>query len=195
MRVVVIGASGTIGSAVVAALADRHEVVRASRRGPVAVDIGDPASVERVLRAVGEVDAVVCAAAHAPLVPLAELTDERFAAALRDKLVGQATLVTRSVPHLRDGGSVTLTAGTFAEPMAGSGVGALVNEGLKGFVRAVAPELPRGIRVNVVSPGWVRETLDVRGSTPAAEVARAYVECVEGRTSGRDVVPGRVRGA
>jgi NAD(P)-dependent dehydrogenase (short-subunit alcohol dehydrogenase family) len=164
--------------------------VRASRGGPVAVDVGDPESVERMLRAVGEVDAVVCAAAHARLVPLAELTDERFAAGLRDKLVGQATLVTRSVPYLRDGGSVTITAGTFGGHLAGGGVGALVNEGLKGFVRAVAPELPRGIRVNVVSPGWVRETLDSDDSTPAADVARAYVECVEGRMSGRNVVPG-----
>jgi NAD(P)-dependent dehydrogenase (short-subunit alcohol dehydrogenase family) len=74
--------------------------------------------------------------------------------------------------------------------MVGSGVISLVNAGLEGFVRAAALEAPRGIRVNVVSPGWVTETLEALGmdktqGTPAAIVARAYVEAVEGSGSGK----------
>ncbi|MFD9734585.1 short chain dehydrogenase [Umezawaea sp. NPDC059074] len=191
MRVVVIGASGTIGGAVAAALEPRHEVVRASRSAAVVVDVGDPASIDRMFALVGEVDAVVCAAAHARP---AALTDVRFAEALRDKLIGQATLVSRSIAHLRDGGSVTVTAGTFTRPSPGNAVGVLVNEGLQWFVRAAAADLPRGIRVNMVSPGWVRETLVAMGSadlsgTPARDVARSYVECVEGTFTGRNLVP------
>ncbi|MEO6090724.1 MAG: short chain dehydrogenase [Umezawaea sp.] len=197
MRVVVIGASGTIGGAVAEALEPRHEVVRASRRGDVRVDVGDPASIDRMFAVVGDVDAVVCAAAHARLATLGDLTDEHFAEALRDKLIGQATLVSRSIAHLRDGGSITVTAGNFTRPSPGSAIGVLVNEGLQGFVRAAVADLPRGIRVNVVSPGWVRETQVSMGSTdlsgtPARDVARSYVECVEGAFTGRNLVPAAI---
>jgi hypothetical protein len=46
MKIIVIGATGTIGSEVVKALSlKRHEVVRASRNGEVKVTLDDPASV------------------------------------------------------------------------------------------------------------------------------------------------------
>ncbi|WP_080524338.1 SDR family oxidoreductase [Methyloprofundus sedimenti] len=62
--------------------------------------------------------------------------------------------------------------------------------GLEGFVRAAALELPCGIRVNAVAPGWVRETLvamkmDPSSGIPAAQVALAYVRSVEGRMTGQ----------
>ncbi|PWW62770.1 short chain dehydrogenase [Actinokineospora spheciospongiae] len=194
MRVVVIGASGTIGAAVVEALEPRHEVVRASRESGVPVDIGDSTSVDRMFDVVGGVDAVVCVAAHARSVALGELTGDHLGEALRGKLIGQAMLVSRSIAHLRDGGSITLTAGDFGRQAPGSAVGVLVNEGLQGFVRAAAPDLPRGLRVNVVSPGWVRETQVALGmaeltGVPARVVARSYVECVEGGFTGRNLFP------
>jgi len=192
MRIVVIGAGGTIGSAVVAALEPRHEVVRASRAGSPSVDLEDPASIAALLAAAGPVDAVVCCAASAPMAPI-DAPDDEFLRGLRGKLLGQVALLRRALPHLRDGGSVTLTAGTFDPPMAGAAFGALVNAGLEAFVRAAALELPRSLRVNAVSPGWVRETLRAMGrdgGTPAAEVARAYVEAVEGTLTGRVLVPG-----
>jgi len=101
-------------------------------------------------------------------------------------------LLRLALPHLRDDGSVTLTAGTFDPPMAGAAFGALVNAGLEAFVRAAALELPRGLRVNAVSPGWVRETLAAMGrdgGTPAADVARPYVAAVEGSAQGQVIRP------
>src|SRR3954470_11900000 len=92
--------------------------------------------------------------------------------------------------QIRDGGSFTLTSGVLSqEPMRGSSAISLVNAGLEGFVRAAALEAPRGVRVNVVSPPWVSETLkamgmDPSGGMPAAEVARAYVEAVTGSRNG-----------
>jgi hypothetical protein len=139
----VIGANGTIGSAVVDALADRHEVVRASRRGPVRVDLTEPASLDRLFATVPEPDAVVCCAASGPLVSLDTVTDDEFAAGLHGKLLGQVALVRRALGALRDGGSITLTGGTFVTPLAGGSLGALVNDGLSGFVRNAAAELPR----------------------------------------------------
>ncbi|MDT0309699.1 short chain dehydrogenase [Streptomyces sp. DSM 44917] len=198
MKVIVIGATGTLGRAVVRALEPRHEVVGASRGGPVAVDLERPATLDALFATVPGADAVVCCAASGPLVPLETVSDEEFAAGLGGKLLGQAALVRRAARHLNDGGSITLTGGTFSEPLAGGSLGALVNGGLEGFVRNAAAELPRGLRLNLVSPGWISETLeslgaDPVGGTPAADVARAYAELVEGGARGVNLVPGHAR--
>lgn len=190
MRIIVIGATGTIGRAVVDALAERHEVLRASRRGPLRVDMADGRSIAALFDAAGEVDAVVCCAASGALAPIDTLSDAAYWDGLDGKLVGQVTLVRRALARLRDGGSITLTSGRFARPIAGSSLGHLVNAGLEAFVLAAAIEMPRGIRLNAVSPGWVRETLAVLGGdptagTPVAEVAKAYVDAVEGTANGR----------
>lgn len=108
MKVIVIGATGTIGREVADALAAGHDVVRASRRGDVSVDVADPASVARLFRSVGSADAVVCCAASAPLT---ELSDDGFVASLQGKLLGQVEVVRQSIDHVRDGGSITLTSG------------------------------------------------------------------------------------
>ncbi|WP_052849933.1 short chain dehydrogenase [Streptomyces avicenniae] len=192
MRVVVIGASGTIGGAVADALGARHEVVRASRRGPVRVDVTDAASVEALFEGVGAVDAVVCCAESGALAPLEGSSDEEYWSGLGGKLVGQVNLVRRALPWLRDGGSVTLTGGLIPDGLAHATLGHLVNAGLVAFVRAAEAEMPRGVRLNVVSPGWVRETLvalgmDPADGTPAADVARVYAEAVEGAVRGRSL--------
>jgi NAD(P)-dependent dehydrogenase (short-subunit alcohol dehydrogenase family) len=196
MRIIVIGATGTIGSAVAAALDGRHEVVRASRSGTPAVDIANPDSIAALLRSAGEVDAVVCCAASAPMASLVSASDAEYTRGLPGKLLGQVGLLRRALHHLRDGGSVTLTSGAFARPTPDSAFGALVNAGLEAFVRAAATDLPRGLRVNAVSPGWVRETLLAMGrdgtdGTPAATVAQAYVAAVEGAMTGQVMRPGR----
>lgn len=192
MKILVIGATGTIGGAVADALAERHEVVRASRRGPVRVDMADTASIDALFAGVGhdQLDAVVCCAASGGLTPLDAPSDDRFWSGLDGKLIGQVNLVRRALAHVRDGGSVTLTSGRFTEPVPGSSLGYLVNAGLEAFVHAAATEMPRGIRLNAVSPGWVRETLVTLGmdpstGTPAADVARVYVDAVEGDAHGQ----------
>ena len=191
MKVLIVGATGTIGSAVAGALAERHEVIRASRQGDPRVDLADRASIGGLFAAVDGVDAVVCCAASAPLTPLA---DDAFLPSLEGKLLGQVELTRRAVEHLRDGGSVTLTSGKIPEATPGSAGGALVNAGIEAFVTAVAVEVPWGIRVNAVSPGWVRETLVELGmegadGTPVIDVARAYVEAVEGAMRGQTLYP------
>ncbi|MEU6036955.1 short chain dehydrogenase [Actinomadura sp. NPDC047616] len=186
MRVLVIGTTGTIGRAVGDLLGGHHEVVPVSRRGPLRADLTDPASIDAMFAETGRVDAVVCCAANAPM---ARLDDPDYWTGLDGKLLGQVNLVRQAVPHVRDGGSITLTSGRFAEPVPGTSLGHLVNAGLEAFVRAAATELPRGLRLNVVSPGWVRETLqnldmDPQQGTPAADVARLYASAVEGAAQG-----------
>ena len=194
MRVVVIGAAGTIGRSVVTVLEGAgHEVLRASRTGDPRVDLAEPDSIDALFRSVGTLDAVVCCAAHAPLTPL---TDDGFRSSLNAKLFGQVEVARRAVLALSDGGSITLTSGQIPTATPGSAGGALVNAGLEAFVTAAAVELPRGLRLNAVSPGWVSESLadlgmDPSDGTPAADVARAYLHAVEGDAQGETFTPRR----
>jgi NADP-dependent 3-hydroxy acid dehydrogenase YdfG len=196
MRILLIGATGIIGQAVVAALGARHDVIQAShQKAAERVDISDAASVRSLYARVGRVDAVISAAGAARFKPLSALEDDDFEFSLANKLMGQVNLVRLGVDSVRDGGSFTLTSGVLAQkPTAGSAAISLVNAGLEGFGRAAALELPRKLRINVVSPPWVSETLaamgrDPAGGLPAAEVARAYVRSVEGSQTGAVLDP------
>jgi NAD(P)-dependent dehydrogenase (short-subunit alcohol dehydrogenase family) len=197
MRILLIGATGTIGQAVAAALGARHDIVPASRdKAHEKVDLSDPGSIRALLKRVGRVDAIVSAAGQAVFKPLAELSDEDFAFSIGNKLMGQVNVARFGLPSLADKGSVTLTSGILSQqPVPGSAAISLVNAGLEGFTRAAALEAPRGIRVNIVSPPWVTETIQamgwppVPGALPAAVVARSYVESVEGQITGQVLSP------
>ena len=197
MRVLVVGATGIIGRAIVSALEPRHEVVSVSHRsGPLTVDVADSASIARLFEKVGRVDAVACAAGEARVRPFSELSEEDFRFSLFHKLLGQINLVRLGTRFVEDGGSFTLTSGTLARrPLPGGAAVAVANAGVEAFVASAALELPRRIRINAVSPGWVSETLRARGhrpedGTPAAAVARAYVEAIDGSANGTVIEPG-----
>ena len=198
MRVIVVGASGTIGEAVSRALSARHEVVSVGRsHGEFKADITDKASLEHLFASLGRFDAIVSAAGSAAFKPLTELGDADFAMSLGDKLMGQVNLALLAAKNISDGGSITLTGGTLArEPMKGGAAVSLVNAALEGFGRAAAFEMPRGIRVNIVSPPWVSETLVKLGmkgaGLPADVVAKAYLQSIEGSGTGLVIDPRRV---
>lgn len=195
MRILLIGATGTIGSAVASALASHDLILASHTKSAEQVDISEPASIRALLERVGTVDAIVSAAGSAAWKPLTALGDEDFAFSVSNKLMGQVNLIRYGMASLRDGGSITVTSGYLAQhPMPSSGAVSLVNAGLEGFARAAALEATRTIRVNVVSPPWVRETLLAMGKSgetglPASAVAQAYVESVEGRGTGLVLTP------
>lgn len=191
MKVIVIGATGTIGSAVVRAIGDRHEVIPVSfSKTAVKVDISDKTSLAKMFETTGRVDGVICAAGLAKFGPMESLTDEDFAFCLDNKLMGQVNLVRVGAEHVNDKGSITLTSGILSrKPMNGSTAISLVNAALEGFGRAAALEMERGIRINVVSPNWVVDTLkaynmDTSIGTPVEVVAQAYVKALEGTLTG-----------
>jgi NAD(P)-dependent dehydrogenase (short-subunit alcohol dehydrogenase family) len=193
MKILVLGATGTIGAAVVDAVRDRHEVVSASRSGDVKVDMRDPASIDQMFERVGQLDAVVSAAGGAPFLALPDASPADFAQGFADKLAGQINVVLRGLKYVRDRGSFTLTTGILArEPIATGVISSTVNGGLEAFVAAAATELPRGIRINAVSPSVLEESLDKYGAffpgfapVPAREVAHAFVKSIEGVHTGR----------
>jgi NAD(P)-dependent dehydrogenase (short-subunit alcohol dehydrogenase family) len=195
MKIIVVGATGTIGAKVGEALSSRHQVVGVTRGTEVKVNFEDPATIRALFKQVQEVDAVVSCAGGAVFKRFVELTDADYEFGLRSKLMGQVSLARIAKDYLRDGGSITLTTGTLAvQPMAGSASISMVNAGLEGFVRAAALELPRKLRINAVSPPWVKETLIKLGMNPSpglssADVAKAYVAAVEGPHQGRILDP------
>lgn len=196
MRILVIGASGRLGSAVVRALGPGglgHDIVGASRSAAVTVDLADPSSIDRLYAQVGEVDAVACAAGSAPMKSLSDLSFEDLQAACSNKLLGQLELVRRGISHLRDGGSFTLVSGvTSVDPVPRGSLLSMVNGAIDAFVVGAAVDLPRGLRINSVSatlfaeaaqayapafPGFVPVGTDV--------IAQAYVKSILSGQTGR----------
>jgi dTDP-4-dehydrorhamnose reductase len=88
MRILPIGATGTIGAAVAAALAGRHDVARASRQtADEQVDIADPASIRALFRRVGRVDGIVSARGPGHLAVVHDLMQLRVHTAARSAAV------------------------------------------------------------------------------------------------------------
>ncbi|MBI3284017.1 MAG: short chain dehydrogenase [Burkholderiales bacterium] len=193
MKILLVGNTGTIGAAVQQLLMTHgHQVLGASHHsGQYRIDLSDPASIKTVLAAAGQLDAIVCTAGLANFGHLASLHDADFQLGLRNKLMGQINLLRLGQDFLHDHGSVTLTSGVLAQhPMTGSAVISMVNAGLEGFTRAAALELPRGLRINTVSPVFVTETaaimgMDTGNTLSAADTAKAYLSSVEGAMNGQ----------
>jgi NAD(P)-dependent dehydrogenase (short-subunit alcohol dehydrogenase family) len=194
MKIILIGASGTLGKAVSAELASRHEIVAISRTsGNIHADMREGKSLQSAFQKVGKVDAIVCAAGSVHFGPWAELTPEKFDVGLRDKLMGQVNVVLAGQEVLNDGGSFTLTSGILSEdPIRYGAAASLVNGALESFVRAAAIELSRSLRINIVSPTVVEESMSSFGPyfrgykpVPAREAALAYSKSVEGLQTGQ----------
>jgi NADP-dependent 3-hydroxy acid dehydrogenase YdfG len=194
MKIILFGATGNLGKAVYKALSVKHEVVRVGRtNGDLQADITDPASIEQIYEKVGEFDAVVSTTGAVHFGPLEDFTMDQFDVGLRSKLMGQVSLVTLGVKRIHAGGSFTLTTGQINEDPIRFGVsGAMVNGGLDGFVRSAAIELPRGLRINLVSPTVVEESWAAFGPyfpgqkpIPSGDAAAGYVKSVEGLQTGR----------
>ncbi|WJM96436.1 short chain dehydrogenase [Pseudomonas defluvii] len=194
MKILLIGASGTIGSAVANELEQRHDVLRIGRtRGDYQVDISSSASIRSLFEQTGRFDALVCAAGNVTFAALEDMTEEHFALGLNDKLMGQVNLLLIGREFINDGGSFTFTTGiTSHDPIRTGSSASLVNGAIDAFVKAAAIELPRGLRVNSVSPNVLVEAMSAyapyfRGfkPVPAADVALAYAKSVEGLQTGQ----------
>jgi NAD(P)-dependent dehydrogenase (short-subunit alcohol dehydrogenase family) len=193
VKILIVGAHGAIGKAVAAELADRHQVISAGRSsGEHRVDIADLASIRDLYARVGNVDAVACCAGNVHFAPLAQMTRAQFDLGLRDKLMGQVSLVVEGLDFVAPGGSFTLIAGVLSQDPIVAGVSAsMVNAAIESFVRAAAIELaPR--RVNAVSPTVLLESMETYGpyfrgfeAVPARRVALAYSKSIEGAQTGQ----------
>ncbi|MGK8174237.1 short chain dehydrogenase [Aeromonas dhakensis] len=194
MKIVIVGASGTIGSAVSDLLAKDHQVIRVGHsQGDARVDMRDPASIKGLFAKLGQFDALVVASGSAAFNALTEMTDEEWQLGIQSKLMGQINLTRAAIPHLNDRGSITLISGILSEEPINWGASVTtINGAVEHFVKAAACELPRGLRINVVSPTVLAESMDKYASffpgfvpVPAARVAQAYQKSVLGVQTGQ----------
>ncbi|OLT16444.1 hypothetical protein BJF78_14295 [Pseudonocardia sp. CNS-139] len=198
-RMVLVGGTGTIGSAVHALARDAYDVVVVARRGgDVQADTRSPESVAALFAQVGPFDDLVCTAGPAVLGALGALTEQDFADSFRNKVLAQVNLVRLGLGRVRPGGSFTLSSGYLDKsPIPGVAAVAMANGALDAFCRAAALEMPAGVRLNCVSPVFVEESLagvtgvDVPAEArqSAADTARAYLAAVEGTFTGESLDP------
>ncbi|MEN2421832.1 short chain dehydrogenase [Streptomyces rimosus] len=198
MKILLIGATGKLGTAVHKTLAGRgHEIITVGRSGgDLRLDIGDPTQVtevyDRAAERIGALDAVVSAAGDTPFKPVAEMTAEDYAAGFRGKVLSQIELVRQGTARISARGSFTLITGVLArDPIPTGSAAAMANGAVESFVRAAAIDIAPQ-RVNAVSPTVVTESLPDYGaffpgiaSVGLDQVAAAYVRSVEGGQTGQ----------
>jgi NAD(P)-dependent dehydrogenase (short-subunit alcohol dehydrogenase family) len=194
MRILVVGGEGTVGQAAISDLKKRHEIISAGRNsGGIKVDVMDEASVSAMFKAVGAIDAVITTTGHTHFGPVDEMTPSLYRKGIEDKLMGQINVALIGQHHIKDGGSITLTSGVTNRDFIRKGANtASVNGALDDFARSAALELPRGLRINVVSPGLLEESAEkydgfFPGHVPvsAARVGMAYTKSVESALTGQ----------
>lgn len=197
MKIIIVGAEGDIGKAACTELSPRHDLIRVGRRsGDIQVDLSDRSSIEALYRQTGTVDAVICCAGTVHFGPLTEFTEEQFMLSLTNKVMGQVNLVLAGLEYVSDGGSFTLTSGVLDRDPIRLGTGAATANGaLAGFVKGAAIEMPRGQRINVVSPGLLEVSQARYGAffpgherVPSDRVGRAYTKSVEGAGTGQVII-------
>lgn len=193
MKILIIGGEGTIGRTLVKYFSQNHEVLTAGRNsGEFQIDIADTQSIARVLKAVGKLDAIICAAGEAKWASFDELSEEDYYIGIRSKLMGQVNLVRLGKKYVNEGGSITLTTGILADdPVTMTTSAAMVNGALHSFVKAVVLDLEERIRVNVVASGLVEDAVDKyrdyfpgHHPIPMDKMLRGYIRSVEGKANG-----------
>ncbi len=194
LRILVVGATGTIGKAVVEEMKDRAEIICASRsKADIKVDITSVESIKQMFKEVGEIDALVSAAGGVHYTSLETLTPELNQIAVQSKLLGQINLVLLGLPYIKDNGSITLITGVLMDdPIKTGASAAMANGGVHAFVKAAAIDMPRGIRINSVSPTILEESFEDYGSmfegfepVPVKRVALAYKKSILGAHTGK----------
>lgn len=195
MKTLIIGSSGTIGKAVVNELKDDTDIITANRHsGDYQVDITDASSIKQLFHQINQLDAIICVAARGVVFkPVRDMTLDDYHQSIHQKLLGQISIVLHGLDILNDKGSITLTTGMMNHDYVANGSAAsMVNNAIEGFAKAAALDMPRGIRLNVVSPALLEESAEkyahiCPGFEPVSsqKVARCYRKSLYGIQNGQ----------
>ena len=197
MKIILVGANGAVGQTVIKAFGNRHEIITVGRTsGDIQIDVEDLDSVRSMYQQVGKVDAVVSAVGHGHFGAVADMSSEQFMKGINHKVLPQVNLVLLGIEHMNDGGSFTLTSGVLnRDPISGGSCAAAANGAIDGFVTAAAVDMPRGIRINAVSPGLLQVSVDrydgfFPGHEPVSSerVGLAFCKSVEGVITGQVII-------
>lgn len=155
MKIVIVGASGTMGQYLANVLEkENHEVIRASRSSEeIQVDTTSTQSIEEMFARIGTFDALISTAGETFVGHWKNLNDQTFKKGIEGKMMGQINLVLIGQHYINPKGSFTLITGALThEPQINFANASAANGAVEGFVKAAAIELPNGIRINAVSP-------------------------------------------
>ncbi len=194
MKIILIGASGTIGKHVYHELVKRHEIITVGKTsGDLQVDMTSVSSIKAMFEKTGYFDALICTAGAGYFGPFDVMDDEKFRIGINGKLMGQVNFVLEGRNYSNDEGSFTLTTGILSDDPVKMGANlCAVNGALNAFVAVAALELKRGLRINTVSPGVVEDSKDTYGPyfpghipVTMQRVVSGYVKSVEGIINGQ----------
>ncbi|GGI27713.1 short chain dehydrogenase [Pedobacter mendelii] len=193
MKIVIIGATGTLGKKVSFAFSQKHEIIRVGKSsGDIQADITDEASIKQMFDKIGSFDALISTAGQGPFAPLNKMTGENFKNGLLDKLLGQINLVLIGQHYINKNGSFTLTSGILSDhPVAAGSALSTINGGLNSFIYAASAEFSNGIRINAVSPNVVEDSPSYFDSFPGEipvsmdKVVKAFEKSVLGIITGQ----------
>jgi NAD(P)-dependent dehydrogenase (short-subunit alcohol dehydrogenase family) len=196
MKILMIGSTGDISKAAFDELSPRHDIIEVSRSGAIQADISNRQSIIEMYKKVGNIDAVVCTAGNVHFGSLTEFSEDQFMLGLKDKVMGQINLALEGLNYISDGGSFTLTTGVLNRDPIRMGAGAATANGaIDGFVIGSAIEMPRHIRINVVSPGLLEASEERYGEyfpgherVSAKRVGLTYAKSVEGPNTGKVII-------
>lgn len=160
MKIIIVGATGTMGKHLTSVFEADHEVIRvASKGGDVQTDITSAKSIENLFKQVGSFDALISTAGPTYVGPWKKMTEQDFRKGLEGKLMGQINLVLIGQHYINLKGSFTLITGALTdEPQLNFANASAANGGVEAFVRAAAIELENGIRINAVSPTVIEDS-------------------------------------
>lgn len=154
MKIIIVGASGTMGKHLENAFKNEHKICTAgSKSGDFHVDITDASSITHFFEAIGPFDALISTAGPTHIGPWKQMSDKDFRKGIEGKMMGQINLVLIGQHYINAKGSFTLITGALAhDPQLNFSNASAANGAVESFVRAAAIELEHGIRINAVSP-------------------------------------------
>lgn len=160
MKIIIVGATGTMGKHLAAAFEKDHEIIRVgSKSGDIQADISSPESIENLFKQAGAFDALISTAGPTHVGPWKKMTDKEFRRGIDGKLIGQVNLVLIGQHYINSKGSFTLITGALAhEPVLNFANASAANGAIEAFVRAAAIELENGVRINAVSPTVIEDS-------------------------------------
>jgi NAD(P)-dependent dehydrogenase (short-subunit alcohol dehydrogenase family) len=189
MKIIIVGASGRIGKEVDKALTNRHEIVRVgSSSGDVQCNYTDSESVRDMFNDIGKFDALISVVGgDSTFKPFIDLNDDDYRYGFERKFLSQIRLLKFGENYIRDAGSFTFTSGFLSQyPNPYSIATGPLNAAVDTFAKNTASLLPRGIRINVVSPAPIVEPgQESKGVVTAAQTAEFYIKAVEGSMTGQ----------
>lgn len=137
----------------------------------IASDAGKVDDIERLIERIGvefgHLDVLFANAGICRFASIEEMTEEIWDSVMDINLKGVYFLVARAAPLLTPGGSVILNASVGAHNSGSTAYGAS-KAGVRLLGRSLAAELlPRGVRVNTISPGPIDTPIYQRDSSMA----------------------------